>query len=242
MEHDEYATAIRREGHALTGAATRAGVDAAVPSCPRWNVGDLLGHVGRIHRWVTNVITSGPDAPSAHWSANDPPPNDEVLSWFGDGVDPLADALVGAGPKVEVWSWTPDHSTGFWARRMANETAVHRYDSELAGGPAAPVTRPLSVDGIDEFFDLLPFWRGAENVRGNGETLHFHCTDGDGEWLARLDPNGLVLTREHAKGDVAARGTASDLMLFLYGRVPASDLEVFGDAELLARWRELVRW
>jgi uncharacterized protein (TIGR03083 family) len=242
MEHDEYTAAIRREGHALTGAATRAGVDASVPSCPQWHIGDLLGHVGRIHRWVTAVITNGPDAPSAHWSANDPPANDEVLAWFAGGVDPLADALLGAGPNVEVWSWTPDHSTGFWARRMANETAVHRYDAELAGAAAAPITLPLSVDGIDEFFDLLPFWRGAENVRGNGETLHFHCTDADGEWLARLDSGGFAVTRQHAKGDVAARGTASDLMLFLYGRVPASELEVFGDAELLARWRELVRW
>jgi hypothetical protein len=52
----------------------------------------------------------------------------------------------------------------------------------------------------------------------------------------------VVVTREHAKGDVAARGTASSLLLFLYGRVPADDLEVFGDAALLARWRELVQW
>ena len=242
MEHGEYAGAIRREGHALADAATRAGIDASVPSCPAWTVNDLLGHVGRIHRWVTNVITSGPDAPSAHWSANDPPGTAEVLAWFGAGVDPLADALNAAGPRATVWSWTPDHTTAFWARRMANETAVHRYDAQLAAGTTAPIEAPLAVDGIDEFFELLPFWRGAENVRGDGETLHFHCTDGDGEWLARLDPEGFSVTREHAKGDVAARGTASDLVLFLYGRVRADDLEVFGDASLLARWRELVTW
>ena len=44
--------------------------------------------------------------------------------------------------------------------------------------------------------------------------------------------------REHAKGDVAARGTASDLLLFLWGRVPATALEVFGDAELLDRFQD----
>jgi predicted lipid carrier protein YhbT len=72
--------------------------------------------------------------------------------------------------------------------------------------------------------------------------LHFHSTDGDGEWLARLGAEGLVVTREHAKGDVAVRGVASDLLLFLYGRVGTERLEVFGDAALLARWRELVTW
>ena len=40
---------------------------------------------------------------------------------------------------------------------------------------------------------------------------------------------------EHAKGDVAARGSASDLLLFLWGRVPADALEVFGDAACSAR-------
>jgi predicted lipid carrier protein YhbT len=57
-----------------------------------------------------------------------------------------------------------------------------------------------------------------------------------------LNTDGLVVTREHAKGDVAARGTASDLLLFLYGRIDADGLDVFGDAALLARWRELVAW
>ena len=75
-----------------------------------------------------------------------------------------------------------------------------------------------------------------------GETLHFHATDGDGEWLVRLEADGPVFTREHSKGDVAARGTASDLLLFAYGRVSVDQLDVFGDASLLTRWRELVRW
>ena len=48
------------------------------------------------------------------------------------------------------------------------------------------------------------------------------------------------MTAEHAKGDVAARGTASDLLLFLWGRVPADTLEVFGDADLLARFRQAI--
>jgi hypothetical protein len=48
------------------------------------------------------------------------------------------------------------------------------------------------------------------------------------------------VTREHAKGDVAVRGTASDLLLFLWGRLPGERLEVLGDASLVGRYFELV--
>jgi predicted lipid carrier protein YhbT len=122
------------------------------------------------------------------------------------------------------------------------ETAVHRYDAQLAAGTPTPIERDLAVDGVDELFDLIPFWPWADRVKGAGETLHFHCTDGEGEWFVRLHAEGVDVTREHAKGDVAARGSASDLLLFLYGRVPAEQLDVFGDAVLLAHWRELVNW
>ena len=63
--------------------------------------------------------------------------------------------------------------------------------------------------------------------------MHLHCTDADGEWLLRFDPDGFTFTREHAKGDVAVRGPASDLMLYLVGRGPLDALEVHGDAGVL---------
>ncbi len=242
MDHVRRVDALRREGHALAHAAERAGVDATVPSCPEWTVADLLAHVGRIHRWVTRIVTDRSADRGAHWSESAPPPRDELVEWFRAGVDPLGDALAAAGPGVEVWTWTNDRTTGFWARRQAVETAVHRYDAQLAAGTTERVDAPLAVDGIDELFALIPFWQWAGRVRGTGESLHFHCTDTEGEWLARLEPDGAVVTREHAKGDVAARGSASDLLLFLYGRVPVERLEVFGDASLLTRWRELVNW
>jgi uncharacterized protein (TIGR03083 family) len=241
MDYQTYIAALQVESAAFSRAARDAGVDARVPSCPDWTVTDLVQHVGRLHRWVTDLVANEPDDPMREWAKPFPPAN-ELMLWFDEGVTPLAVALAAAGPDKEVWTWTADKSTRFWARRQAHELAVHRYDMQLAAGTPEPIERALAVDGIDEFFDLIPAWNGAGRVRGNGETLHFHCTDGEGEWLARLDPDGLVVTREHAKGDVAARGTASDLMLYLYGRVAPSELEVFGDAGLLTRWRELVSW
>ena len=63
----------------------------------------------------------------------------------------------------------------------------------------------------------------------------------DGEWLARFEPDRAVVTHEHAKGDAAARGTASDLLLLMWGRVPVEQLEVFGDASLFASWHDGMR-
>jgi uncharacterized protein (TIGR03083 family) len=242
MEHSGFLEYIRREGAAMTSAARVAGVDAAVPSCPEWSVADLLSHLGRIHRYVTGIVIDRPSAPTQHWSTSEPADVAVRIEWFEDGYHALADALGSARPSEPSWSWTPDRTVGFWARRQAHELAVHRWDAQLAAGEAQPIDAQLAVDGIQEVFDILPSRPRADEVRGGGETIHLHCTDVDGEWLLRLDPDGLAVTREHAKGDVAARGTASDLELLLCGRIPPERVEVFGDAALLTRWQEIARF
>ena len=75
-------------------------------------------------------------------------------------------------------------------------------------------------------------------LAGNGETVHLHATDIEGgEWMLTYHPKSVEWERGHAKGDVAARGTMSDLLLLVWGRIPPSRLEVFGDATLIDRWQ-----
>lgn len=238
MQHADFLDAFRREGDAFTAAAHAAGLDAAVPTCPGWSVADLVGHVGRLHRWMTAIVAAGPAATPPEGAVPDLPARDQLLAWFEDGRAVAADALAAAGPQRACWSWTDDHTSGFWARRQTHELAIHRVDAQAAAGTVEPVEHDLAIDGIQECFDMLAFRRHPERRRGQGETVHLHCTDGQGEWFVRLDPDGFIVTREHAKGDVAARGRASDLLLFLWGRAEVDALEVFGDAALLVRWRE----
>jgi uncharacterized protein (TIGR03083 family) len=242
MDYGEHCVAIAREGHALGAAARAAGVDADVPSCPGWQIADLVGHVGRLHRWVAAIVDSGDDDGPDHWSAAEPPPVAVRLDWFDAGVDLVTDALRRADPSRRVWSWTDDRTAGFWARRQANETAVHRWDAQLAAETTEPIDHDRAVDGIDEFFALLPFWRHESTLSDMDASIHLHSTDGDGEWLVRLAADGVSVTREHAKGDVALRAPASELLLFLYGRADPTEGEVFGDASFLRRWQELVKW
>ena len=70
-----------------------------------------------------------------------------------------------------------------------------------------------------------------------GQSFHLHRTDGEGEWTVRLGPDGEVSTEHaHGKGDVALRGPASSLYLWCLNRVPADELEVFGDPAVAALW------
>jgi len=68
-------------------------------------------------------------------------------------------------------------------------------------------------------------------------SVHIHCTDVDGEWLiVPTDASDVVVTREHAKGDCAIRGSASQLLLGLWRRVPMSALEIIGNAGVAAQF------
>jgi predicted lipid carrier protein YhbT len=75
---------------------------------------------------------------------------------------------------------------------------------------------------------------------GVSESFHFHCTDEQGEWVVRFDGPGIDVPSEHPRADVALRGSASDLLLFLWGRKSPGTIEVMGDASLLERWPELL--
>lgn len=238
MRTDQYLDAIARESEALATAAARAGLDAPVPSCSDWVVRDLVTHIGNVQRWATRLVAERPDERISRAHMSESPADDALLPWFRAATGGLVAALGAADPDAPVWTFIPGRGMGFWARRQAQEVTVHRVDAELAAGGVAPIDTELAADGIAEWLDFATTIV-AGNLTGSGETVHLHCTDtGDdvpGEWLLTLTTVGPTVEPVHAKGDVAARGTASDLDLYLWGRVDADALEVFGDRALLER-------
>ena len=118
---------------------------------------------------------------------------------------------------------------------MAHETSVHRWDAELAAGEARPIDPELASDGVDEFLNVMLLQPRFSSAPIEG-SVHLHATDTPGEWLVREQEDGtLVVTAEHAKGDAALRGAASDLLLALWGRVGSDALEVIGDRAVAER-------
>jgi uncharacterized protein (TIGR03083 family) len=240
MSDVDYHGVITGEARVLAEAARAGELDARVPSCPEWDVADLVRHLGTAHRWSRRVVDTG--EPVAPKSVDRGLPDDPrgLPDWLEAGAAALVATLAATDPDADCWTWAGDQHARFWSRRMAFETAVHRWDGEGALGAPSAFAGPVAVDGIDEHLANLPYFR--EPARGGGETLHLHCTDRDGEWLLRLEPDALAVTREHAKGDVALRGAASDLFLVVLGRRPPSTVEVFGPADALATWAPVLRF
>jgi len=236
MEPGQYLDAIRSNATALVDAATAAGLGASVPSCPDWTVADLLAHVGRVHRWAAGNSVRSPD--DGFWAGDEIqiPEPDARAGWVRDGVEPLMFALDRSADEP-AWTFVPPPTLGFWQRRQAQETTMHRIDAQLAAGTVDPIDPALAADGIDELLWLLPRRPWVGPITGNGETVHLHCTDIEGEWVIAFAPDGLQVERVHAKGDLAVRGSASDLLLWCSGRAGVESLDVFGDAALLATFR-----
>ena len=236
----DWAAIVEREGVAL-GDAADADPTAAVPAAPGWDTTELLRHVGMIHARTSVILRTGTmERPSRRNGMLPEPPADGVAAWYRTTLAELV-ADLGAldDPDRPVYSFSPEHQrAGFWPRRMAQETTIHRVDAEQAAGrTVAPIDPALAVDGIDEVFTVFVPALGAGRSPGDGRTVHLHATDAEGEWTIRFADGALAVETGHAKGDAAVRGQAGELLLWLWGRRPLAGLEVVGDADAVAALR-----
>ncbi len=231
MDTPELMAALGRSGHQLADAA-EGHLDQRVPTCPDWTMADLVGHLAGVQGfWATLLDGVAPQDVSLPPRPADP----ELLDWFRTGVDRLVALLGPLDPAVPQWNWSGRHQTVGWVqRRMAHESVMHSWDGRNAVGAAEPIPTELAADGIDEFLDVFVGAR-AEAMTGPVETVHVHVTDGEGEWLLTTGGGSTSLARTHAKGDVAVRGPASDLLLALWSRPRSDQIEVIGDARVLDR-------
>jgi uncharacterized protein (TIGR03083 family) len=238
MDAAAHLAALQTEAAALL-AAHAADPTAEVPSCPGWDRSALLAHTGMAQRWHLAQLEAGPAERVRYSTVPKPPEPSEVPGWFATGLHQLVNALVKVDPATTWATWSGPQPSAFFSRRMAHETAVHRWDAD-----PAPLDRALAVDGVDELFDVFIPLIPADRLGGIAGTIHLHATDDgedEGEWLVTLGPEGIRAEHGHAKGDVALRGTASDLLLWAWNRVPVDDrFEVFGDTSLLDAWRTSV--
>jgi uncharacterized protein (TIGR03083 family) len=234
METTDYMVALERDSAAFVDACEVAGLSTVVRSCPGWNVAELLWHLTEVHDFWCTVVADQLSDPKSY---TDPlRPADHLLAdRYRQGRDRLLSTLAATDPTVAVWTWSLDKTAGFVVRRMAQETAVHLWDATEAAGLVNPLEATLASDGIDEF--LTHFLSDpVKDVADVGGSVHVHCGDVPGEWTVREADDGFTVVREHSKGDCAIRGTASDLLLALWRRVPLSACDVVGDADVAARF------
>ncbi|MBT3152599.1 maleylpyruvate isomerase family mycothiol-dependent enzyme [Streptomyces sp. CHD11] len=228
------------EGQLLADAAQEAGMTASVPSCPGWEVRDLLRHTGVVHRWAAAFVADGHTAPrpmGEHPELDGP----GLVSWYRDSHRRLVDTLAGAAPGTQCFTFLPGGPSGalaFWARRQAHETTVHRFDAESArGGVPAPIAADFAVDGVDELLRGFHARRKSRIRTDRPRVLRLRTTDADAVWTVHLSQEPPVTTRDAvgvAECELAA--PAQELYLALWNRLSVPALS--GDPELATLWRE----
>ncbi|MET7714794.1 maleylpyruvate isomerase family mycothiol-dependent enzyme [Streptomyces sp. NPDC005407] len=257
LSFDRYCAEIVTQTDLLRSRIDGADLTAPVPSCPGWNLGQLLRHLGGGHRWVETIVRTRATAPPSDerlrdlsgYTDEDP----AVLGpWLAEGAGQLAQTLRAAGPDAQMWTAVPGRTPVFWARRFAHETLIHRADAALAVGAEFTAEEEVAVDAVDEWMELgsLPqifeYHPEQRELLGPGRTLHFHATDTEpqlaAEWLMDLTGDKIAWRRAHEKAAVAVRGPLTELLLVVYGRRAARSerIEILGDAELLEFWLERV--
>lgn len=193
----------------MVGALRDADLAAPVPSCPGWTVAELVAHLSGVHRWVARALDDAGPPPY-----DEDPSADPVADYERDATAML-DKLRSLPADAPAWTFDKhDQTAGFWRRRQLHEVSVHRWDVTRHR-----VSDEVAEDGIDE---VLDFFLPRQVAIGRTEVP---------EGTLRLVSPGRAWAFGDGRPVQTAHGTASDLLLGLWGRVEL-DLGAWGGAKL----------
>ncbi|HEV2782970.1 MAG TPA: maleylpyruvate isomerase N-terminal domain-containing protein [Actinophytocola sp.] len=220
--YDRLLDTIGTEAERMTGSAAGADPEFDVPGCPGLTLGETVRHVGSMYRMVLAWLRTG-ERPST-WQ-REPDEGQPVEEYLLSGMRAVVDHLSAYDPEEGCTTWWPEHQAyGFWYRRLAHETTVHRFDVQGAAGLEPDrVPDDIALDGVDEILHLWFTHRLA--ALGVSGTRHgrIKVRSGGRAWLARATPTGAAAWRVEAD-DEPADGTITalphDMYVWLWGRIP----------------------
>jgi uncharacterized protein (TIGR03083 family) len=215
-----------------------------VPSCPGWTMTDLLRHVGAVYLHKVECMRLGraPD-PWPPAGLQDEPP----LVLLDRAYPALTGEFARHRPEDHAYTWyEPDQSVGFWIRRMAQETVIHRVDAELAADEKiAVIPDDLAADGIDELLVVfVQYATGkwpedfAELLPSAGDRTVRIATP-QRSWLLRLTARDVrVAEPGGVTADATVEGHAPGVLLWLWGR--GGEAATTGDEDTIALLRKVL--
>ncbi|HWC23117.1 MAG TPA: maleylpyruvate isomerase family mycothiol-dependent enzyme [Flexivirga sp.] len=243
-----YAAAERLSEHSLDI------YDHDVPTCPEWNVRQLLAHTGMVHRWAAGIVRGQLDARTAAEATDgfevDGMLVDDTGGWLLAGAGDLADALEEAPIDLERFFFLNDAPPArlAWARRQCHETTIHAVDGLSAQMGRVPdadrtdIDADLAADGIDEVLRGFATREREELRTSSGETVSvvIEATDIGRSWTLRLSGEPAVCDEGATEDepDARLRGTATQLYLGLWNR--GDEIQQEG-VDVLTFWREHLR-
>ncbi|THV26165.1 maleylpyruvate isomerase family mycothiol-dependent enzyme [Glycomyces paridis] len=245
MEPTAFRAHLVTEAALLREAALAAPAEARVPTCPEWTATDLLDHVTETY-----------DHKIASMRLLRDPGDDHRTDRPGTAADrfdaALADLLAefdARGPDTLAYTWYgPDQTVGFWMRRMAHETLIHRVDAELAADrPRTAIDQRLALDGIDEILTVMVDWGSrawsaelAPRLAADAG-LVVDLAAADRTWTLAVGTD-TVTAGPGSHPDPAARieTDPAALLLWLWRRTDAAAVPASGDRAAAARLHALI--
>ncbi|MFC7328686.1 maleylpyruvate isomerase family mycothiol-dependent enzyme [Marinactinospora rubrisoli] len=256
LSYDRYRAEIAAQTGLLREHVAEADLATRVPSCPGWNLAELLGHVGGAHRWAETAVRTRSTEPVPDDLVNDVAgyagtDRATLDAWLTEGAARLTEALRATPPDTPVWTPTENRTPMFWARRMTHETLMHRADAALALGLPFTVAGEVALDALDEWTEYGTYPEavgpgdGTPSLLGPGRTLTLRATNTDAHWF--IDLTGPAATRHRTTtpppAAATARGTLTDLLFLVYDRpLPEGRVERTGDSALLEEWLTRARF
>ncbi len=251
MEPNRYLDCLAIDYGLLRAAAAAAKLADPVPSCPGWTVADLVTHVGEVYLHKAAVMRDGkfPDPWPPQEHADTAP-----IALLDQGYRELTAEFAArpAGEPALTW-FGPEQTVGFWIRRMAQETVVHRMDAQLAARePVTPAPDDLAIDGVDEVLKRFVEYGAAEwpeeyatieggHPAGADGTAGIVVTAGPASWTVRPTASSVSVADGAGQAACAVVSATPDEMLrWLWGRADDSVITVTGDPEWAAYLRRVL--
>ena len=222
--------------------AARVDLGGRVEHCPEWSVADLVWHLTEVHWFWATIAEERPGSPPEEFRRPPRGSDDELVDDFVAGAARLVQVLRDADQNASCWTWAPSQQdVAFITRHQVQETAVHHWDAVHAAGGSLIIEDDVAVDAVEEFLTFSvssdadpadppqPPLDGRLGLRAVGTDAAWTLTDGR--------TPGTVALERGAADVLTVEATASDLLLWLYGRTEVDESAV--DADLLARFRGL---
>ena len=234
METSTLRSHLIDEAARLKRAVADAGPSAPVPACPQWSAVDLLDHVTAVYDHKIQCIRLLRKPGEADLLSRKGSPTER----FEAALAELLTEFDDRGPDSLAYTWYgPDQSVGFWIRRLACETVVHRADAELAAGQGiGEIDDDFALDGIDEILAVMLAWKSRVSTESLAPALDAHAglavaiDTGKRAWTVRVHPDRIDLTDgPAADAQATVTGTPGEVLMWLWRRLPAQALAVEGD-------------
>lgn len=185
---------------------------APVPGCPDWALAGLVDHVRVVHWWAAHAITEQNPNGTAPEVGRD---KDALVAGYVAAAEHLLDVLREADPHAPAWTFGTDRTVTFWLRRQVHEVTLHLRDAlgAVGRGEEWSIDPALAWDGVQEVATMFyPRQVRLERTAPLPGTLRLEATDLDETLdLGEGEPYSSV------------RGTASDVLLTIWGRKQAED-------------------